>query len=108
LLLAVNVIFVFCLFVGFSKFGRVTTGGEGALPEYSYAGWIAMLFSAGMGIGLLFFSVLEPMYYSLPELNALPLGVNPINADGTIGNSGLAGTVFHWGFSAWSVHVAVG
>ena len=108
LMIAVNLIFLFCLFVAISPLGRVTIGGEGATPEYSTVSWIAMLFSAGMGIGLLFFSVLEPMYYSLPELESLPLGVNPMNEDGTIGNMGLAGTVFHWGFSAWAVYVVVG
>ena len=108
LMLAVNVIFLFCLAIGFSPLGKVKIGGADAVPQYGYPGWIAMLFSAGMGIGLLFFSVLEPVTYSLPELNTLPLGENPIAADGTIGNSGIAGTVFHWGFSAWSVYVAVG
>lgn len=108
LLLAVNVIFIFCLFVGFSKLGRVKIGGEDAVPEYGYVGWIAMLFSAGMGIGLLFFSILEPVQYSLPELNTLPLGMDPTNSDGSIANSGLMGTVFHWGFSAWAIYVAVG
>ena len=108
LMIAVNVIFLFCIVVAVSPLGRVTIGGEQATPEYGYPAWIAMLFSAGMGIGLLFFSVLEPMYYSLPELGALPLGIDPTGADGSIGNMGLAGTVFHWGFSAWAVYVVVG
>ncbi len=108
LMMAVNVIFVFCLALAVSPLGRVRIGGDAAVPDYGYPSWIAMLFSAGMGIGLLFFSVLEPMYYSLPELNTLPLGIDPTNADGTIGNMGLAGTVFHWGFSAWAVYVVVG
>ena len=108
LMMAVNVIFVFCIVVAVSPLGRVRIGGEAATPDYGYPSWIAMLFSAGMGIGLLFFSVLEPMYYSLPELNTLPLGIDPTNPDGTIGNMGLAGTVFHWGFSAWAVYVVVG
>ncbi len=108
LMIAVNIIFLFCLAVAVSPLGKVTIGGEDATPDYGYPSWIAMLFSAGMGIGLLFFSVLEPMYYSLPELESLPLGVNPIGPDGTIGNMGLAGTVFHWGFSAWAVYVVVG
>ena len=51
--------------------------------------------SAGTGIGLPVFSMPEPMHYSLPELHTLPLGVNPIGKHGTIGNGGLAGTVFH-------------
>ncbi|MCP1199161.1 BCCT family transporter [Notoacmeibacter sp. MSK16QG-6] len=108
LMIAVNVIFLFCLVVAISPLGRVRIGGEDAVPDYGYPSWIAMLFSAGMGIGLLFFSVLEPMYYSLPELESLPLGINPMAEDGTIGNMGLAATVFHWGFSAWAVYVIVG
>ena len=113
LMMSVNIILLFCIVVAVSPLGKVVIGGEGAKTEYSTASWIAMLFSAGMGIGLLFFSVLEPMYYSLPELNTLPLGENPVvtGADGSItsiGNSGLAGTVFHWGLSAWAVYVIVG
>ena len=108
LMMSVNLILVFCIFVAVSPLGRVRIGGQEAVPDYGYPSWIAMLFSAGMGIGLLFFSVLEPMYYSLPELGTLPLGIDPTNADGTIGNMGLAGTVFHWGFSAWAVYVVVG
>ncbi|MAZ83152.1 MAG: glycine/betaine ABC transporter [Hoeflea sp.] len=107
LMMSVNIIFVFCIGLAISPLGKVRIGGVDATPDYGYLSWIAMLFSAGMGIGLLFFSVLEPMYYSLPELNSLPLGVNPMNDDGTIGNSGLAATVFHWGFSAWAVYVVV-
>ena len=57
--------------------GSVRIGGKDAVPDYSYAGWIAMMFAAGIGIGLLFFGVLEPMYYSLPELKTLPLGADP-------------------------------
>lgn len=106
-MMSVNLIFVFCIALAISPLGKVRIGGQSATPDYGYLSWIAMLFSAGMGIGLLFFSVLEPMYYSLPELNSLPLGVNPMNEDGSIGNSGLAATVFHWGFSAWAVYVVV-
>ena len=108
LMMAVNIIFLFCIVVALSPLGKVVIGGSDATPDYGYPAWIAMLFSAGMGIGLLFFSVLEPMYYSLAELNTLPLGVDPLNADGTFGNMGLVGTVFHWGFSAWAVYVVVG
>lgn len=79
LMMSVNIIFLFCIALAISPLGKVRIGGQSATPDYGYLSWIAMLFSAGMGIGLLFFSVLEPMYYSLPELNALPLGVNPIN-----------------------------
>ena len=106
LMLAVNIMVVFCLFLAVSPLGSVKIGGPDAVPDYSYAGWIAMLFSAGIGIGLLFFGVLEPMYYSLPELESLPLGADPSVAGNE--NMGIVGTVFHWGLSGWAVYVVVG
>ncbi len=106
LMLSINVMVVFCVFLAVSPLGKVTIGGKDAVPDYSYAGWIAMLFSAGIGIGLLFFGVLEPMYYSLPELKALPLGADPSVSGNE--NMGIVGTVFHWGISAWAVYVVVG
>jgi BCCT family betaine/carnitine transporter len=96
---------VFCLFLAVSPLGKVRLGGKDAKPTYSYPGWIAMLFSAGIGIGLLFFGVLEPMYYSLPELNSLPLGADPSLPGNE--NMGIVGTVFHWGISGWAVYVCV-
>lgn len=106
LMMSVNFMVLFCLFLALSPLGSVKIGGKDAVPDYSYSGWIAMLFSAGIGIGLLFFGVLEPMYYSLPELKALPLGADPSVA----GNErmGIVGTVFHWGLSGWAVYVVVG
>ena len=106
LLFSVNIMLLFCLFLAISPLGSVRIGGKDAIPDYSYAGWIAMLFSAGIGIGLLFFGVLEPMYYSLPELNSLPLGLDPAVAGNE--NIGIVGTVFHWGLSGWAVYVVVG
>ncbi|MFW2588482.1 BCCT family transporter [Sagittula sp. SSi028] len=105
LMLSVNLMVVFCLALVFLPVGKVRLGGADAKPEYSYAGWIAMLFSAGIGIGLLFFSVLEPMYYTLPELDSWPLGRDP----SLPGNENLAlvGTFFHWGISGWAIYVLV-
>lgn len=105
LMLSVNVMVLFCLLLAISPLGKVRIGGKDAKPDYSYPGWIAMLFAAGIGIGLLFFGVLEPMYYSLPELKSQPLGIDA----GTPGNEniGIVGTVFHWGFSGWAVYVVV-
>ncbi|CUH79257.1 Glycine betaine-Na(+) symporter [Tritonibacter multivorans] len=106
LMWSVNIMVVFCFFLALSPLGKVRIGGKNATPDYSYTGWIAMLFSAGIGIGLLFFGVLEPMYYSLPELNTLPLGLDP-SVPGNE-NMGIVGTVFHWGISGWAVYVVVG
>jgi len=106
LMLSVNIMVIFCIGIAISPLGKVRIGGKDAKPDYNYPGWIAMLFSAGIGIGLLFFGVLEPMYYSLPELNSLPLGADPSLPGNE--NMGIVGTVYHWGISGWAVYVVVG
>ncbi len=69
-----NLVVLFCLIVAISPLGKIRLGGADAKPEYSYLTWLAMLFAAGVGIGLLFFGVLEPVtYYQDP-----PLGVETV------------------------------
>ena len=58
---------LFCLALIVLPVGSVRIGGKDAKPDYSYPGWIAMMFAAGIGIGLLFFGVLEPVYYNFAE-----------------------------------------
>src|ERR671911_377566 len=58
---AANIFVLFCLFLVLSPYGKIRLGGPDAEPDYSYLGWFAMLFAAGMGIGLMFFGVLEPV-----------------------------------------------
>ena len=60
-ILLLNVLLFFALYLGFGKFDHFRIGGEGAKPDFSLKAWFAMLFSAGMGIGLLFWSVAEPI-----------------------------------------------
>jgi len=62
---SVNLFIGFALYFAFSRFGKIRIGGEGAEPEFSNMAWFAMLFSAGMGIGLMFFAVAEPMWHLL-------------------------------------------
>ncbi|MGI9407912.1 MAG: BCCT family transporter, partial [Hyphomicrobiaceae bacterium] len=98
LVIAVDIMLIFCLALIFLPVGSVRIGGKDAQPDYSYAGWIAMLFAAGIGIGLLFFGVLEPVYYTYAENGAAhPLGIDPK----TPGNAriGIVGTVHHWGLA---------
>src|SRR5690554_5526382 len=59
-ILAVNAFIIFFIFLGFSKYGSVRLGGKDATPDFSTGAWFSMLFSAGMGIGLLFYGVAEP------------------------------------------------
>ena len=112
-LMSANFFVVFCLFLIVSPWGSVRLGGKGATPDYTYIGWFAMLFAAGMGIGLMFFGVLEPVYHmAISE----PLGVpSPIAEDGTIiaanvdaaRQMGLAATIYHWGLHPWAIYAIV-
>ena len=62
-MISANIFVLFCLFLIVSPWGSVRLGGKDATPDYTYTGWFAMLFAAGMGIGLMFFGVLEPVYH---------------------------------------------
>ncbi|MCV6588453.1 MAG: BCCT family transporter [Marinobacterium sp.] len=99
---SVNFFILFCLFLAFSKLGKVRIGGKDAKPEFSYPGWLAMLFSAGIGIGLMFFGVLEPVTHMLNP----PLGVEAGTEEAA--RLGIAAATFHWGMSAWAVYAVVG
>ena len=100
--ISVNFFILFCLFLAFSNLGKVRIGGQDATPEFSYPGWLAMLFSAGIGIGLMFFGVLEPVTHMLNP----PLGVAAGSEEAA--RLGIAAATFHWGMSAWSVYAVVG
>lgn len=95
-------IFVLCaLLLAFSPFGSIRLGRDDDRPDYSRLSWFAMLFSAGMGIGLVFWSIAEPLYhFSGP----------PIGEAGSPASARLALSIFfhHWGIHAWGTYVAVG
>ncbi|WP_439182827.1 BCCT family transporter [Carboxylicivirga taeanensis] len=101
-ILMVNALLVFALFLGFSRFGKIRLGGKDARPEFSKTGWFAMLFSAGMGIGLLFWSVAEPVFH----YNSNPLIDNSDKIDAAKSAMGI--TFLHWGVHAWAVYAVVG
>lgn len=114
LAIAGNVFVVFCLFLALSPYGKIRLGGKDAKPDYSYAGWFAMLFAAGMGIGLMFFGVSEPIsHYSSsvadgagsPESWA-PLGGAPGDQAEAM-RLGMAATIFHWGLHPWAIYAVV-
>lgn len=92
---------VFALFLMFSRYGDVKLGPDDSEPEYSYLSWFAMLFSAGMGIGLIFFGVAEPIeHYASP----------PVGEGRTIDSArqAMVLTFFHWGLHAWAIYIVVG
>ncbi|HEY5762508.1 MAG TPA: BCCT family transporter, partial [Rhodocyclaceae bacterium] len=64
-MISANLLVVYCLGVALSRLGRVRLGGPDAVPRYGYPGWLAMLFAAGVGIGLMFFGVLEPVTHTI-------------------------------------------
>ncbi len=101
-ILMVNLLLLFALFLGFSKFGKIRLGGKDARPEFSKKGWFSMLFSAGMGIGLLFWSVAEPIFH----YNSNPLTDNSDKIEAA--QSAMSITFLHWGVHAWAVYAVVG
>ncbi|MEO6683944.1 MAG: BCCT family transporter [Ginsengibacter sp.] len=100
-ILAVNFILVFCIYLAFSKFGSIRLGGENAKPEFTFMSWLAMLFSAGMGIGIMFFGVAEPVsHYANPPQETLNNFERASQA--------IKFTNLHYGFHAWGVYSIVG
>ncbi|QZS54894.1 BCCT family transporter [Rhodococcus opacus] len=89
---------LFSLWLAFSKFGHIPLGKDGEQPEFRTVSWIAMMFSAGMGIGLMFFGVAEPLaHYVTP----------PPGSNGGIGTA-MATTMFHWSLHPWAMYAVVG
>lgn len=101
-MIAANLTLLFCLYVACSPLGKVRLGGADAKPEYSNATWFAMLFAAGVGIGLLFYGVAEPLYY----FQKPPLGIAANTEEAAA--VGIAATVFHWGLHGWGIYGVVG
>ena len=99
--LIVGAFLVFVVWLGASRFGRIRLGDQQSSPEYRYLTWFAMLFTAGMGIGLVFWSVAEPLSH---------LANPPMAEAGTAAAQAEAMrfTFFHWGLHAWGVYVVVG
>lgn len=97
-----NVFLFFCLYLGFSKFGKIRLGGKEAEPEFGLGAWFAMLFSAGMGIGIIFWGVAEPMHHFLHP---------PRGLDGdpdALAQQAMGFSFLHWGLHAWGIYALVG
>ncbi|MEM7496923.1 MAG: BCCT family transporter [Pseudomonadota bacterium] len=114
---AANVFVVLCLVLIVTPLGSVRLGGADAKPDYNYFGWFAMLFAAGMGIGLMFFGVSEPIshYTSAVGGTAVEDGVRtdwaPLGAaagdEEAARRLGMAATIFHWGLHPWAIYAIV-
>ena len=94
---------VFALWIAASRYGRIHLGAEGEEPEFRTVSWIAMMFSAGMGIGLMFWGVSEPLaHYTTP-----PPGTSPADS-GERMETAMATTLFHWTLHPWAIYAVVG
>lgn len=98
--LSVGIILIFVIYLGVSKYGLIRLGPEHSTPDYSLSTWFAMLFAAGMGIGLMFFGVAEPLMHFLApptaEKHSLDAAKEAMNI-----------TFFHWGLHAWAIYAVV-
>ncbi|MEI4486255.1 BCCT family transporter [Frigidibacter sp. MR17.14] len=117
-LLTGNVFVLLCIALIVLPLGRIRLGGPGATPDYSYASWFSMLFAAGMGIGLMFYGVSEPMgnytaAFDGPAYGAdgartdwSPLNGMPGDAEGAR-RLAMAATIFHWALHPWAIYAIV-
>ena len=114
---AANIFVLLTLVLIFTPLGKVRLGGQDATPDFSYPGWFAMLFAAGMGIGLMYFGVSEPLGHFNAALSG-PVMENGVRIDwaplgGAEGDAaaaaslGMAATIFHWGLHPWAIYAIV-
>ncbi|MFC4559522.1 BCCT family transporter [Virgibacillus kekensis] len=97
-LLIIMLMLLFCVYLIFSRFGKIKLGKEGDKPEFSLPTWFAMLFSAGMGMGLVFWTTAEPISHAFKSTPIAEPG-----SDAAI-NDALQFSFFHWGVHAWAVY----
>jgi len=119
-LLSANIFVLFCVVLVVTPLGKVRLGGKDARPDFGYIGWFSMLFAAGMGIGLMFFGVSEPMSHFSSSMGGVALDATsglrtdwaPLGA--AIGDQeaardlAMAATIFHWGLHPWAIYAVVG
>jgi BCCT family betaine/carnitine transporter len=115
---AADLVVLFALLLIVTPFGSVRLGGKEATPDYTYLGWFAMLFAAGMGIGLMFYGVSEPLTHFSTAFGETALDENGLRTDwaplgaatgdepGSI-RLGMAATIYHWALHPWAVYATV-
>ncbi|MCX4392348.1 BCCT family transporter [Streptomyces sp. NBC_00053] len=102
-MLAASGFVVFALWLSVSRYGKIALGQEGEEPEFRTVSWVAMMFSAGMGIGLMFYGVSEP----LAHFTSPPPGTHPADAAEAM-QTAMATTLFHWTLHPWAIYAVVG
>ncbi|MFV0448788.1 MAG: BCCT family transporter [Vibrio sp.] len=99
-----NLFILFCLALVISPYGKIRLGGDDAIADHSFISWLSMLFAAGMGIGLMFWSVAEPVAYFTGWYET-PLGVTAYTPEAA--KLALGATMFHWGLHPWAIYGVV-
>ncbi|MEU5719363.1 BCCT family transporter [Streptomyces sp. NPDC020403] len=102
-MLAASGFVVFALWLAISRYGNISLGQEGEEPEFRTISWVAMMFSAGMGIGLMFYGVSEPLAHFVHP----PPGTHPADAAEAM-QTAMATTLFHWTLHPWAIYAVVG
>ncbi len=113
-----NIFVVACLVLVVSPLGKVRLGGTEAKPDYGYPGWFAMLFAAGMGIGLMFYGVSEPLTHFQTALGGTATGADGLRTNwaplgAAAGDTeaarrlGMSATIFHWGLHPWAIYAVL-
>jgi choline/glycine/proline betaine transport protein len=97
--LSSSVMLIFVIWLAFSRYGHIRLGGDDAVPEFRYLTWFTMLMAAGMGIGLVFFGVAEPVLHYLQPLEAESGSQAAIH-------EAMFNSFFHWGFHPWAIYIA--
>ena len=100
IMLAVSFMLIVCIWLAFSRYGRIKLGQDDDQPEFSTLSWLTMLFAAGMGVGLLFWGTAEPLtHFDL---------INEYEEPGVAAGQALFITNFHWGLHAWAIYALTG
>lgn len=105
MILVVNLMIVASCYFAFSRLGKVRIGGKNAVPEFTTISWYAMLLSAGMGIGLMFWGVGEPITHFM---SPSPMFIGVEGGSVVAAQAAMGVTYFHWGLHAWSIYAMVG
>ncbi|NIY80077.1 MAG: BCCT family transporter [Rhodobacteraceae bacterium] len=115
---AADIFVIVCLAIVISPYGKIRLGGPEAKPDFTYTSWFAMLFAAGMGIGLMFYGVSEPLSHFSSSLGGISVGEDGVRTDwaplGAAGGNegdavrlGMAASIFHWGLHPWAIYAIV-
>ncbi|MGY0398779.1 MAG: BCCT family transporter [Ostreibacterium sp.] len=102
----ISVFFFLCLWLIFSRFGSLRLGADDEKPQFSFFSWFAMLFGAGMGIAMLFWSIAEPIYHFQGNPFITMAGIEAQTAEAA--QVAMRISFFHWGFHGWAIYAIAG